>query len=88
MIYLEEEFREPVKYQLSKEGYDKASARYVNDLIHIIENNSKFLDKLRYKKILKQNQARTQTGRKWAKYQTRTDTALTPLKLRGWNKNV
>ena len=46
MIYLEEEFREPVKYQLSKEGYDKASARYVNDLIHIIENNSKFLDKL------------------------------------------
>ena len=46
MIYLEEEFREPVKYELSKKGYDEASERYVNDLIHIIGDNRKFKDKL------------------------------------------
>ena len=46
MIYLEEEFREPVKYELSKKGYDEASERYVNDLIHIIKHNRKFQDKL------------------------------------------
>ena len=46
MIYLEEEFREPVKYDLSKKGYDEASERYVNDLIHIIGDNRKFKDKL------------------------------------------
>ena len=41
MIYLEEEFRDPVKYELSKKGYDEASERYVNDLIHIIGDNRK-----------------------------------------------
>ena len=46
MIYLEEEFREPVKYELSKKGYDEASERYVNDLVHIIGDNRKFKDKL------------------------------------------
>ena len=46
MIYLEEEFRDPVKYELSKKGYDEASERYVNDLIHIIGDNRKFKDKL------------------------------------------
>ena len=46
MIYLEEEFREPVKYEISKKGYDEASERYVNDLIHIIKHNRKFQDKL------------------------------------------
>ena len=45
MIYLEEEFREPVKYELQK-GYDEACERYVNDLIYIIKNNRKFQDKL------------------------------------------
>jgi hypothetical protein len=48
----------------------------------------KVFDNLRYKKILKQNQARTQTGKKWAKHEQRIDIALSPLKLRGWNKNV
>ena len=47
-----------------------------------------FLGKLRYKRILKQNQARTQTGKKWAKLTSKKDTALNSLKLRGWNKNV
>ena len=46
MIYEIKEHREPVKYELSDEGYDKASERYVNDLINIIKNNSKFQDKL------------------------------------------
>ena len=46
MIYLEEEFRDPVKYELSKKGYDEASERYVNDLVHIIGDNRKFKDKL------------------------------------------
>ena len=42
MIYLEEEFREPVKF----ESYDDACEKYVNDLILIIKNNRKFQDKL------------------------------------------
>ena len=46
MIYEINEYREPVKYELSDEGYDKASERYVNDLINIIENNRKFPDKV------------------------------------------
>ena len=42
MIYLEEEFREPVKFK----SYDEACEKYVNDLIFIIKNNRKFQDKL------------------------------------------
>ena len=42
MIYLEEEFREPVKFK----DYDEACEKYVNDLISIIKNNRKFQDKL------------------------------------------
>ena len=33
MIYEINEHREPVKYELSKEGYNKASERYINDLV-------------------------------------------------------
>ena len=44
MIYEINEHREPVKYELSDEGYNKASERYVNDLVNIIENNRKFPD--------------------------------------------
>ena len=46
MIYLEEEFREPVKFDLTVKGYDEACEKYVNDLIFIIKNNRKFQDKL------------------------------------------
>ena len=42
MIYLEEEFREPVKFK----SCDEACEKYVNDLIFIIKNNRKFQDKL------------------------------------------
>ena len=46
MIYKINEHREPVKYELSTEGYNKASKRYINDLVNIIKNNRKFPDKV------------------------------------------
>ena len=49
---------------------------------------SDFIDKLREKRDRKHRQARTQTGKKWAKHTSKKDTALNSLKLRGWNKNV
>ena len=45
MIYLEEEFREPVKFDLTIKGYDEACEKYVNDLIFIIKKEIKFKDK-------------------------------------------
>ena len=38
MIYLEEEFRDPVKYELSKKGYDERYGTWEPLVFHVYEN--------------------------------------------------